>query len=66
MATKKEPKRVLARTKARTLSQDELDLVAGGGWKTGSKPTETCYYSGGYRYCYTQPDAAGVEYDFPF
>lgn len=65
MQTEAKPTRVLARAFARELTQDELDIVAGGDWKTGTSPTQDCYYDHRYgRTCTTRPDDSGVEYDF--
>jgi hypothetical protein len=66
MSSNAQSTRVLARTKARTLSQDELDLVAGGGPKGGSQPTRNCYWDRGQYICYETADAGGIEWDFPF
>lgn len=51
--------RVLARNLARTLTDEELELVAGGGVKGGTMST-TCNQYG----CYRTQDDVGVEYDW--
>ena len=66
MSNNVQPSRGLARTKARTLSQEELEIVAGGGWKGGSQPTRNCYYDRGQYVCYTTADAVGMEFDWSF